>query len=464
MVRLNGSVDSSAVPSHCADDERVDGAVALAADLLVRARVAERRSPARQRRRTARLARPIRSPSAKDVTCALTDEVSRVSDDRRATRHFAAVIGAAALSGFAPLDRVLLPAGGRFAPLMPGVVMPLVRRRLRAESSGIVVPAEDPAFARYSATRRAAGVRINVNVLGEAILGESEARRRLDLILARLARPDVDYVSVKISAICPNVSALAFDATVAAVSERLRELFRAAAAHEPAKFVNLDMEEYRDVEVTVEAFERVLDEPEFAGLEAGIVLQAYLPDAHVYGRRLAEWALTRRSLGRGRVKIRVVKGANLAMEHVDAEIHGWPPAPYGTKAEVDASYKALLDLLLDQRYDDAVRIGLASHNLFEAGRFRTAVAARHTVSTAAHRTQDRSRPVEPAGVDSPFHNEPDTDFTRPANRAWLAAARAAPQTIDAPAEGASPRPPAPSRSPAAPGQRGTPGRRPNELW
>jgi RHH-type transcriptional regulator, proline utilization regulon repressor / proline dehydrogenase / delta 1-pyrroline-5-carboxylate dehydrogenase len=104
-------------------------------------------------------------------------------------------------------------------------------------------------------------------------------------------------------------------------------------------FVNLDMEEYRDLELTIAAFTRVLGEPEFAGTDAGIVLQAYLPDSHAAAERLGAWSVERRRRGGGRLKIRLVKGANLAMESVEAELHGWVAAPYGSKADVDASYK-----------------------------------------------------------------------------------------------------------------------------
>ncbi|MDP1792557.1 MAG: proline dehydrogenase family protein, partial [Acidimicrobiales bacterium] len=58
-------------------------------------------------------------------------------------------------------------------------------------------------------------------------------------------------------------------------------------------------------------------------------------------------------------------GANLAMEHVDAELHGWTPAPFATKAAVDANYKRMLDVALSARYADAVRVGVASHNIFD---------------------------------------------------------------------------------------------------
>ena len=62
--------------------------------------------------------------------------------------------------------------------------------------------------------------------------------------------------------------------------------------------------------------------------------------------------------------MRLVKGANLAMEHAEAELHGWTAAPYPTKADVDASYARLLDVALNERWTSVVRVGVASHNLF----------------------------------------------------------------------------------------------------
>ena len=70
-----------------------------------------------------------------------------------------------------------------------------------------------------------------------------------------------------------------FKEAVEHVVERLTPLFEHAASSRPPKFINLDMEEYRDLDLTIEVFTRLLDQPEFLDLEAGIVLQAYLPDA-----------------------------------------------------------------------------------------------------------------------------------------------------------------------------------------
>jgi RHH-type transcriptional regulator, proline utilization regulon repressor / proline dehydrogenase / delta 1-pyrroline-5-carboxylate dehydrogenase len=504
--------------ARAGDDERsILDAIALAREWVDAAAAADARGLRSQRRRRRRLAALVSDPQAADFTVRLTDEVSRMSLPSRAARRFAALVRAADLDALPRLDRWSLRAGAVVAPVLPRIVMPLVHRRLRAEAEGVILPADDPAFADHLRRRSRQGIRSNVNVLGEAIVGDGEARRRLAMVIERLRRSDVDYVSVKISAICPSISPLAFDDTVGRVAERLRPLFRCAASFERPKFVNLDMEEYRDLDLTIAVFRTLLDEPEFVALDAGIVLQAYLPESRAAARALATWASDRRRRGGGRIKIRVVKGANLAMEHAAAELAGWSAAPYGTKAEVDANYKAVLDVLCSPEYDDAVRIGVASHNLFdvawalglrrehlaggrpdriefemlegmspsqsdvvrsttgdlllyspvvtrgdfaaalaylvrrldentspdnflahvldladrpevfadEAARFADSVRARHTVSDATRRVQDRSgAPMRrPDGAElGPFANTPDTDWTRPANRAWIAAA------------------------------------------
>src|SRR5262249_58589518 len=97
----------------------------------------------------------------------------------------------------------------------------------------------------------------------------------------------------------------------------------------------------------------------------GIVLQAYLPDSHRAQRTLTEWARTRRARGGAPIKLRIVKGANLAMERIEAAVHGWPQAPYETKPEVDANYKRMLEFGCRPEHAEAVHLGIASHNLFD---------------------------------------------------------------------------------------------------
>lgn len=342
------------------EEQRIQAAIELAAIWL---RAVE---PApRQARRRRRLARLVTDDAALALSVGLADAVLRIPQPARSARAFASLLRRTGIPRTMPrVDQLSLRVGGLLAPRLPRVVMPLVHRRVRRESSSVILPAESGPLGAHLARRRTEGFAVNVNVLGEAILGEREAARRLAHITSVLQRPDVFYISVKVSAVVTQLDPLAFDDSVNCIIERLRPLFRAATT-EPPKFINLDMEEYRDLELTVAAFTRLLDESEFAQTEAGIVLQAYLPDAHDAFERLSDWSARRHQRSGASIKVRIVKGANLAMERVEAEGHGWHAAPYATKADVDASYKRLVDRALQPSSTVAVRIGIASHNLFD---------------------------------------------------------------------------------------------------
>ncbi len=319
-----------------------------------------------ERRQQRRLAAVVHDDRLRALTFALTDEVLRFDEHRRAADRFRAIVDEIGIPmAMGRVDRTLLWLGARLCNRLPRLVMPLVRSRIVRESNGVVIGAEDPAFARHVARRSADGFALNVNVLGEAILSDAEADERMRLVRERIARADVTYVSLKISAVVANLDVLAFDHSVDQICERLRTLYRDAERAVPRTFVNLDMEEYRDLPLTLAALQLVLDEPEFEAIDAGVVLQAYLPDSHAACDRLCAWATARHRRAGGALKVRVVKGANLAMERVEAELHGWEQAPYATKADVDASFKRMVERVLDPRWSGAVRLGLASHNLFD---------------------------------------------------------------------------------------------------
>jgi RHH-type proline utilization regulon transcriptional repressor/proline dehydrogenase/delta 1-pyrroline-5-carboxylate dehydrogenase len=261
--------------------------------------------------------------------------------------------------------------GGTAAPILPQVVIPIARKVLREMVGHLIVDATDAKLGPAIAKIRKEGINLNVNLLGEAVLGEHEASRRLEGTHTLLARPDVDYVSIKVSSTVAPHSAWAFDEAVEHVVEKLTPLFERAASFanaatgQKAKFINLDMEEYKDLDMTIAVFTRILDKPEFKNLEAGIVLQAYLPDALAAMIRLQEWAAARRAKGGAAIKVRVVKGANLPMEQVEASLHDWPLATWHTKQDSDTNYKRVINYALHPDRIRNVRIGVAGHNLFD---------------------------------------------------------------------------------------------------
>ncbi|WES63174.1 bifunctional proline dehydrogenase/L-glutamate gamma-semialdehyde dehydrogenase [Microbacter sp. GSS18] len=309
-----------------------------------------------------RLAGVLKDPNGLPFTLGFVDGVMRPES---------VVAAASRLNHVAPIVPEFLPwylrgavrVGGAVAPALPVPVVPIARRVLREMVGHLIVDARPEKLGPAIATIRESGARLNLNLLGEAVLGEREALRRLDGIHDLIRRPDVDYVSVKVSAIVSHISMWAFDETVDKVVERLLPLYLTAATD--GTFINLDMEEYRDLDLTIAVFTRLLDDERLAGLEAGIVLQAYLPDALPALEQLTAWARERADAGGAPIKVRLVKGANLAMERVDAIMHGWDVATYDTKLDSDANYVRCLRLALDPENTRAVRIGVAGHNLFD---------------------------------------------------------------------------------------------------
>ncbi len=311
-----------------------------------------------------RLAGVLKDPNGLDFTVGFVDGVMRPEDLMVAGYNLQTVAKKA--PGFLPsYMRGAIGLGGVLGPVLPWVVIPAARKVLRQMVGHLVVDATPDKLGPAIAHLRESGNRLNINLLGEAVLGEKEALRRLDGTRALLLRDDVDYVSIKVSSIASQLSMWSFDEAVNRVVERLTPLYELASASATPKFINLDMEEYRDLDLTIAVFERILDLPQLLHLEAGIVLQAYLPDALAALQGLTHWSQGRRAAGGAPIKVRVVKGANLAMEHVDAAVHDWPLATYGTKQDSDTNYKRVLSWALTPQNTDAVKIGVAGHNLFD---------------------------------------------------------------------------------------------------
>ncbi|MCO5954255.1 proline dehydrogenase family protein [Microbacterium yannicii] len=339
-----------------------------------------------------RLAGVLKDPNGLPFTIGFVDGVMRPESLSAAASHLHRV--APLVPGFLPWHlRGAVRVGGAVAPVLPSPVVPIARRVLRGMVGHLVVDARPDKLGPAIAALRESGARLNLNLLGEAVLGEKEALRRLEGIHELIRRPDVDYVSVKVSAIASHISMWAFDEVVDKVVQRLLPLYLTAASDPSAgsgqagsqsspTFINLDMEEYRDLDLTIAVFTRLLEDPRLRLLEAGIVLQAYLPDALPALERLTAWAQQRVAGGGARIKVRLVKGANLAMEHVDAIMHDWSLATYGQKVDSDANYIRCLRFALQPARTAAVRIGVAGHNLFDIA-YAWLLARSHGVSLSS---------------------------------------------------------------------------------
>ena len=315
----------------------------------------------------------VQTPEYKTFLSKMLDESSQIRNNSKLNKRVRQIIREYGIPDFfSPGDRFLIRlymAGGY---LFPSIAMPIFKSKLRSETDKIIISEERPRLTQHLAGRWQNNIGQNVNLLGEVVLGDSEARHRYEHYLEALEMPDVNYISIKLSGIYAQIKSLSYEQNKRELIEMVSAIYRKAMQqtytnHEGKqtyKFVNLDMEEYKDMELTYDVFIETLSLPEFKNYSAGIVVQAYLPDAESNFNRLLAFSKKRAAEGGAPIKMRLVKGCNLQMESIISSMRGWENPILHTKIEVDANYMHILDLALKPENTKVLHIGVASHNFF----------------------------------------------------------------------------------------------------
>lgn len=361
----------SIIGNRLTGEERIEKTIELAGLILSES---NKRLTKEEKKRYGEFDRMMNDPVGKVFLTQLTDQCFRTKNHRRIADQMVYLLHLYGIPKFfSPVKRLQLHLFRAFGNRFATILVPLAIRNLRRKTSSVIIDGEKGPLSRHIKKRKEQDIRLNINYLGEAILGEREAACRLNGYLEDLKNPLIDYISIKISTIYSQIDLLSYDRTLEDIAQRLRILYRAAIKNtlirkdgrKIEKFVNLDMEEYKDLHLTKDLFIKILSEEEFKTLSAGIVLQSYLPDSYEMQKEITEWAIERVKKGGAPIKLRLVKGANMAMEQQEASLKGWPQAPYTSKLQTDANYKRLVLYGCKPEHARAVHIGIASHNVFD---------------------------------------------------------------------------------------------------
>lgn len=230
------------------------------------------------------------------------------------------------------------------------------------------------------------GIAFTLDLLGELAVSEQEAReyqsRYLELfhvLGSQIAAWPVIHpnrekhfprlsISLKLSSLFSQMDPVDFDGSILALKQMLRPIFREAKEH--GAFVNIDMEQFAFLELTLATFKSLLEEEEFLKAPAaGIVIQTYLKDYREHLQGLVHWAK-----GRSRpITIRLVKGAYWDYEQVVARWNRWPIPVFLQKGETDAAFEEATRICFEAY--PLVRTALATHNVRSIA--HGMVAARH---------------------------------------------------------------------------------------
>ena len=315
----------------------------------------------------------VQRPQDKKFLVKMLDESSQIRDRKKLAERIKKLIDRYGVPEFLnKRDAFLFKMYQAFGHYFDFIAIPIIKKRLRSDTSKVILDEARPQLTEHLATRFKQKIGQNVNLLGEVVLGNGEADHRYHHYLEALEAPDINYISVKISGIYAQTHALNYAESFPELVKRMSALYQKAMDYpyvdengvKRAKFVNLDMEEYKDAHFTLRLFKEVLNKPEFKNYSAGIVVQAYLPDAYEFQTELLDFAKERVVKGGAPIKMRLVKGCNLEMETVISSLRGWPNPVRTSKTEVDANYLHILERALLPENAKALHVGVASHNLF----------------------------------------------------------------------------------------------------
>lgn len=271
-----------------------------------------------------------------------------------------------------------LKAGLAASSFAPGLVAGPVKAQIVDMASQFVAGETSEDLIRRIQQNARAGIATTIDLLGETVVSEVEAdtflQRNLEILesVAKFyaANPEPCFsdlgpngtplprlnLSVKISALTPDVHPADPQNSITALKLRFRPILRRAT--EVGALINFDMESYKLKGLTLALFKSIFEEPEFARSPAiGIALQAYLRDCETDTRDLIAWARKNRRP----LCIRLVKGAYWDYETITAQQRSWPIPVWEQKAESDANFEKLSRLLLEN--SDIITANFATHNV-----------------------------------------------------------------------------------------------------
>ncbi|EAJ2129683.1 aldehyde dehydrogenase family protein [Campylobacter upsaliensis] len=343
----------------------IQKSIALAEELQSKI---EQNLSASERQFHAKMQKLLNNPKNKVMLIELLDRSFRCKDKKASFELIEHTLNKFGIADFfSAFEKFLLFSFLNFGKLAPNLSVPFFVSHLRNDTKAMVLDANESFLAPHIAKRKSENnITLNVNLIGEEVLGEAESKYRMQKYEEALKSSYITYISIKITTIFSQINIIDFDYSKEEVVKRLDKLYALALEEQKkqgvSKFINLDMEEFRDLELTVAAF---MESVAKFDIKAGIVLQAYIPDSYEYLKKLLAFSKERVLKGMQPIKIRFVKGANMESEETIASQRGWELPTFSRKIDTDSNYNKMLDLVLEDENYKYINVGIASHNIFE---------------------------------------------------------------------------------------------------
>jgi len=312
----------------------------------------------------------MQDPAFKTQLFRFVDVLPSLGSSAEVVRHLQEYLGDRAVE-----LNPAMKAGLAASSFAPALVAGPVKANVVAMARQFVAGETPQDLLRRIKENRSTGMATTIDLLGEMVVSDEEAdvflQRNLGVLgtvskfLAEAGEPCFSDIgaegpiprlnlSVKISALTPEIHPSDPELSVAVLRDRLQPILRRAA--EVGAFINLDMESYQLKDLTLALFKSLLAD-EGPQPMLGIAVQAYLRDCEADLRDLLDWGRARKR----RFGVRLVKGAYWDYETILAQQRGWPVPVWSRKPQSDANFEKLSLLLLESL--DVAMPAFGTHNV-----------------------------------------------------------------------------------------------------
>ena len=116
---------------------------------------------------------------ASDELVKMLDESSQIRDDKKLAKRIKVLIDEYGIPKFLnKRDTFLFKVYQSFGHYFYPIAIPIIKKRLRMDTSRVIIDAARPHLTKHLATRFDQKIGQNVNLLGEVVLGDEEADKR----------------------------------------------------------------------------------------------------------------------------------------------------------------------------------------------------------------------------------------------------------------------------------------------
>lgn len=246
---------------------------------------------------------------------------------------------------FSSMGRLRIKAAAMAPRGMQAAALAEVKRVFRTTFGEIALPTHISKIARRAEAFAKEGITLSLHPLSpEIVTGPKAAAQYEQYLLTILEKQDKVGIVVQPWRLCPELSPCSPGISSQKLAEALGRLLRVAVQNDRPIILATKCSD--TLPIIVEAYKRVLSQPEYSAADLTLELPGYLKTSRALLRELVDWSAPRAAKGARPIKILLVKGSHLEAEKRCAATYGTTDNLCSGKSEAETAYAMLINAAL----------------------------------------------------------------------------------------------------------------------